>query len=102
MLEVRVAYILSGKKRDKIPTKKEANMSNEYHVEAIESAMNAFATSDYEIAQIAGHGAIMSNKNSEKILDSHKKTQDILLTLLQETRETNSLLERILAAQKPW
>lgn len=75
-------------------------MSNEYHVEAIESAMNAFATSDYEIAQINGH--IMSNKNTEKILDSHKKTQDILLTLLQETRETNSLLERILAAQKPW
>ena len=77
-------------------------MSNKYHVEAIESAMNAFATSDYEIAQIAGHGAIMSNKNIEKILDSHKKTQDILLVLLQETRETNSLLERILAAQKPW
>ena len=77
-------------------------MSNEYHVEAIESAMNAFATSDYDIAQIAGHGAIMSNKNAEKILDSHKKTQDILLVLLQETRETNSLLERILAAQKPW
>ena len=77
-------------------------MSNEYRVEAIESAMNAFATSDYEIAQIAGHSAIMSNKNAERILDSHKKTQDILLTLLQETREINSLLERILAAQKPW
>ena len=77
-------------------------MSNEYHVEAIESAMNAFATSDYEIAQITGHGAIMSNKNAERILDSQKKTQDILLTLLQETRETNSLLERILAAQKSW
>lgn len=77
-------------------------MSNEYRVEAIESAMNAFATSDYEIAQITGHGAIMSNKNAERILDSQKKTQDILLTLLQETRETNSLLERILAAQKTW
>ena len=77
-------------------------MSNEYRVEAIESAMNAFATSDYEIAQITGHGAIMSNKNAERILDSQKKTQDILLTLLQETRETNSLLERILTAQKPW
>ena len=77
-------------------------MSNEYRVEAIESAMNAFATSDYEIAQITGHGAIMSNKNAERILDSQKKTQDILLTLLQETRETNSLLKRILAAQKPW
>lgn len=77
-------------------------MSNKYHVEAIESAMNAFATSDYEIAQIAGHGAIMSNENIEKILDSQKKTQDILLALLQETRETNSLLERILAAQKLW
>ena len=77
-------------------------MSNEYHVEAIKSAMNAFATSDYEIAQIAGHGAIMSNENIEKILDSQVKTQNILLTLLQETRETNSLLERILAAQKPW
>ena len=77
-------------------------MSNEYHVEAIESAMNAFATSDFEIAQITGHGAIMSNKNAERILDSQKKTQDILLALLQETRETNSLLERILAAQKLW
>ena len=77
-------------------------MSNEYHVEAIKSAMDAFMVSDYEVAQITGHGAIMSNKNAEKILDSHKKTQDILLTLLQETRETNSLLERILAAQKPW
>ena len=76
-------------------------MSNEYHVVAIESAMDGFATSDYEIAKIAGHGAIMSNKNAERILDSQKKTQDILLTLLQETRETNSLLERILAAQKP-
>lgn len=82
--------------------KEKSSMSNEYHVEAIESAMNAFATSDYEIAQITGHGAIMSNKNAERILDSQKKTQDILLTLLQETRETNSLLERILAAQKPW
>ena len=57
-------------------------MSNEYHVEAIKSAMNAFATSDYEIAQITGHGAIMSNKNAKRILDSQKKTQDILLTLL--------------------
>lgn len=77
-------------------------MSNKYHVEAIESAMNAFATSDFEIAQITGHGAIMSNKNAEKIIDSHKKTHDILLVLLQETQKTNSLLERILAAQKPW
>lgn len=47
-------------------------MSNEYRVEAIESAMNAFATSDYEIAQIAGHGAIMSNKNAERILAAQK------------------------------
>lgn len=77
-------------------------MSNEYHVEAIKSAMNALATSDYEIAQIAGHSAIMSNKNVDKILDSQAKIQNILLNLLQETRETNSLLERILAAQKPW
>lgn len=76
-------------------------MSNEYHVEAIESAMNAFATSDYEIAQIAGHGSIMSNKNAEKILDSQKKTQDILLALLQETQKINSLLGRILDVQKP-
>lgn len=75
-------------------------MSNEYHVEAIESAMNAFTTSDYEIAQIAGHGSIMSNKNAEKILDSHKKTQDILLVLLQETQKTNMLLERILESQQ--
>lgn len=75
-------------------------MSNEYHVEAIESAMNAFATSDYEIAQIAGHGSIMSNKNAEKILDSHKKTQDILLVLLQETQKTSMLLERILESQQ--
>ena len=77
-------------------------MSNEYHVESIKSAMDAFMVSDYEVAQITGHGAIMSNKNAEKILNSHKKTQDILLALLQETRETNSLLEKILAAQKPW
>lgn len=75
-------------------------MSNEYHVEAIESAMNAFATSDYEIAQIAGHGSIMSSKNAEKILDSHKKTQDILLVLLQETQKTSMLLERILESQQ--
>ena len=75
-------------------------MSNEYHVEAIESAMNAFATSDYEIAQIAGHGSIMSNKNAEKILDSHKRTQDILLVLLQETQKTSMLLERILESQQ--
>lgn len=77
-------------------------MSNESHVVAIELAMEGFTKSNYEIAQIVGHNAIMSNKNAERILDSQKKTQDILLALLQETRETNSLLERILAAQKPW
>lgn len=75
---------------------------NDYHVEAIKSAMDTSLTGYYEIAQTTGHGAIMSNKNAEKILDSQKKkTQNILLVLLQETQKTNSLLERILESQKP-
>ncbi len=74
---------------------------NDYHVEAIKSAMDTSLTGYYEIAQTTGHGAIMSNRNAEKILDSQKKTQNILLVLLQETQKTNSLLERILESQKP-